>query len=50
MVHLDRLILRLAPFKFKVAHIPGKTSVAADCFTRQFEGVLPEQKFSGLTL
>jgi hypothetical protein len=33
---LGRWILRLAPFKFKVAHISGKNNVVADCLTRQF--------------
>jgi hypothetical protein len=44
-----RWILRLAPYKFKVVHILGKSNVVADCLTRQYED-LSEQSFSGLVL
>jgi hypothetical protein len=47
--HIGRWILRLAPYKFKVVHIPGKSNVVADCLTRQYED-LPEQSFLGLVL
>jgi hypothetical protein len=35
--HIGRWILRLAPYKFKTVHIPGRSNVVADCLTRQFE-------------
>jgi hypothetical protein len=34
---IGRWILRLAPFKFRVSHISGKTNIVADCLTRQYE-------------
>jgi hypothetical protein len=47
--HIGRWILRLAPYKLKTVHIPGKSNVVADCLTRQFEDS-PKQSFSGLVL
>ena len=46
---LGRWILRLAPYKFTVVHIPGKMNVVADTLTRQNEDV-PGGSFSGLIL
>jgi hypothetical protein len=46
---IGRWILRLAPFKFNVVHISGKSNVVADCLTRQF-GDSSELSFSGLVL
>jgi hypothetical protein len=37
---IGRLVLRLAPFKFKVMHISGKFNVVANCLTRQYEDLL----------
>ena len=47
---IGRWVLRLAPFKFKVCHISGKTNVVADCLTRQYEDLAAESTFSGLVL
>jgi hypothetical protein len=47
---IGRWILRLAPFKFKVMHISGKSNVVADCLTRQYEDLGGETTFSGLIL
>jgi hypothetical protein len=46
---IARWILRLAPFKFKVLNISGKSNVVADCLTRQF-GESSDNSFSGLVL
>jgi hypothetical protein len=45
---IGRWVLRLAPFKFKVCHISGKTNIVADCLTRQYEDLSAEALFSGL--
>jgi hypothetical protein len=50
MGRIGRWVLRLAPFKFNVCHIPGKTNVVADCLTRQYEEGLKKENFSGLIL
>jgi hypothetical protein len=47
---IGRWVLRLAPFKFKVCHISGKTNVVADCLTSQYEDLAAESTFSGLVL
>jgi hypothetical protein len=39
---IGRWILRLAPYKFKTVHIPGKSNIVADCLTRQFEDAPPQ--------
>jgi hypothetical protein len=46
---IGRWILRLAPFKFNVIHISGKSNVVADCLTRQFEDPV-DPSFAGLVL
>jgi hypothetical protein len=46
---IARWILRIAPFKFKVVHISGKSNVVADCLTRQYEQA-SDDSFSGLVL
>jgi hypothetical protein len=46
---IARWILQLAPFKFKVVHISGKSNVVADCLTRQYEHS-SDCSFSGLVL
>jgi hypothetical protein len=46
---IGRWILRLAPYKYKIVHISGKSNVVADCLTHQF-GDPSEQSFSGLVL
>jgi hypothetical protein len=44
-------ILSLAPFKFKVTHISGKSNVVADYLTRQFEDLPSDQVFwAGVTV
>ncbi|KAJ4442427.1 hypothetical protein ANN_04013 [Periplaneta americana] len=34
---IGRWILRLAPFKFNIVHIPGKDNFVADCLSRVFQ-------------
>jgi hypothetical protein len=45
---IERWVLHLAPFKFQVSHISGKTYVVADCLTRQYDEPPEEVTFSGL--
>jgi hypothetical protein len=47
---IGRWLLRLAPFKFKVSHISGKSNVVADCLTRQYEELSADDTFTGLVL
>jgi hypothetical protein len=39
--HIGRWIIRLAPYKFKTVHIPGKSNVVADSFTPLIEDPPP---------
>jgi hypothetical protein len=47
---IGRWLLRLAPFKFKVSHVSGKSNVVADCLTRQYEELSADDTFTGLVL
>ncbi|PNF31069.1 hypothetical protein B7P43_G17391, partial [Cryptotermes secundus] len=47
---IGRWLLRLAPFKFRAAHISGKANVVADCLTRQYEQPSEDATLSGLVL
>jgi transposase InsO family protein len=47
---IGRWLLRLAPFKFRAAHISGKVNSVADCLTRQYEQVSGSEQLSGLVL
>jgi transposase InsO family protein len=47
---VGRWVLRLAPFKFRVNHISGRTNVVADCLTRQYDELPDDITFSGLVL
>jgi len=42
VLRLQRWILRLAPFKFRVKHTRGVDNVVADALLRMFEGVSVE--------
>jgi hypothetical protein len=41
-------VLRLAPFKFNICHISGKTNVLVDCLTRQYEDLSADSTIMGL--
>ena len=47
---IGRWVLRLAPFKFQVSHVSGKSNVVADCLTRQYEDLPSDATFTGLVL
>jgi hypothetical protein len=47
---IGRWVLRLAPFKFQVCHVSGKTNVVADCLTRQYEYLPADATFRNLVL
>jgi hypothetical protein len=47
---IGRWVLRLAPFKFKVCHVSGKSNVVANCLTRQYDNPSADATFAGLVL
>jgi hypothetical protein len=47
---IGRWDLRLAPLKFKVRHVSGKTKVVADGLRRQYEDLPADVTFTGLVL
>jgi hypothetical protein len=43
-------VSRLAPFKFKVYHVSGRSNIVAACLTRQYEDISTDVMFAGLVL
>jgi hypothetical protein len=47
---IGRWLLRLAPFKFKVYHISGRSNVVVECLTKQYKDLFTDVKFAELVL